>query len=115
MLLELPIMLLSIILKTSLLCSGILNDNVKFIRLININFNMKNWFFCTHYHQIYIYIMTPTMYFVEFITFNHCIHHIPNSIKNYCRFTQNFSSHFQNSRLCGMLAQKVYLLCWHYA
>ena len=35
--------------------------------------------FCTHYiyHQIYIYIMTPTMYFVEFITFNHCIHHIP--------------------------------------
>ena len=36
--------------------------------------------------------MTPTMYFVEFITFNHCIHHIPNLIKNYCRFTQNFSS-----------------------
>ena len=25
--------------------------------------------------------MTPTMYFVEFITFNHCIHHIPNLIK----------------------------------
>ena len=37
--------------------------------------------FCTHYHQIYIYIMTPIMYFVEFITFNHCIHHIPNLIK----------------------------------
>ena len=45
--------------------------------------------------------MTPTMYFVEFITFNHCIHHISNLIKNYCRFTQNFSSHFQNSCLCG--------------
>ena len=38
-------------------------------------------------------------YFVEFITFNH---HIPNLIKNYCRITQNFSSHFQNSCLCGM-------------
>ena len=50
--------------------------------------------------------MTPTMYFVEFITFNHCIHHIPNLIKNYCRFTQNFSSHFQNSCLCGMLRTK---------
>ena len=37
--------------------------------------------FCTHYHQIYIYIMTPTMYFVEFITFKYCIHHIPNSLK----------------------------------
>ena len=61
------------------------------------------------------YIMTPTMYFVDFITFNHCIHHIPNLIKNYCRFTQNFSSHFQNSCLCGMLAQKVYLLYWYYA
>ena len=50
----------------------------------------------------YIYIMTPTMYFVKFITFNHCIHHIPYLIKNYCRFIQNFSSHFQNSCLCGM-------------
>ena len=30
------------------------------------------------------------------------LHHIPNLIKNYCRFTQNFSSHFQNSCLCGM-------------
>ena len=56
--------------------------------------------------DIYIYIMTPTMYFVEFITFNHCIHHISNLIKNYCRFTQNFSSHFQNSCLCGMPCTK---------
>ena len=46
--------------------------------------------------------MTP----VEFITFNYCIHHIPNLIKKYCRFTQNFSSHFQNSYLCGMPCTK---------
>ena len=51
--------------------------------------------------------MTPTMYFVEFITFNHCIHYIPNLIKNYCRFTQNFNSHFQNSCLCGMPCTKT--------
>ena len=73
-------------------------------------FYMKKIFmliFCTHYHQVYIYIMTPTMYFVEFITFNHCIHHIPNLIKKYCRFTQNFSIHFQNSCLCGMPCTKV--------
>ena len=62
--------------------------------------------FCTHYHQIYIYIMTPTMYFVEFITFNHWIHHITNLINNYCRFTQNFSSYFQNSCVCGILCTK---------
>ena len=31
---------------------------------------------------------------------------IPNLIKNYCRFTQNFSSHFQNSCLCGMPCTK---------
>ena len=55
---------------------------------------------------LYIYTMTCTMYFVEFITFNHCIHHIPNLIKNYCRFTKNFSSHFQNSCLCGMPCTK---------
>ena len=77
--------------------------------------------FCTHHHQIYIYIMTSTMYFVEFITFNH---HIPNLIKNYCRITQNFSSHFQNSFLCGMpctnslpimLALRSMLLSSYYA
>ena len=101
MLLELPIMLLSIIPKTSLLCLKlILSDNVKFNNILYEEDSC--WYFCTHYHQIYIYIMTPTMYFVEFITFNHCIHHIPNLIKNYCRFTQNFSSYFQNSCLCGM-------------
>ena len=97
MLLELPIMLLSIIPKTSLLClklcSGILSDNVKFNRLkIHVGFLHSS---SSDIH----YIMTPTMYFVEFITLNHCIHHIP---KNYCRFTQIFSSHFQNSCLCSM-------------
>ena len=46
------------------------------------------------------------MCFVEFITFNHCIYHITNLIKNYCRFIQNFSNHFQNSCLCGMLCTK---------
>ena len=82
MLLELRIMLLSIIPKTSLLClklcSGILSDNVKFNNILYEEDSC--WFFCTHYHQIYIYIMTPAMYFVEFITFNHYIHHIPNFI-----------------------------------
>ena len=78
MLLELPIMLLS---KTSLLClklcSGILSDALSVALTIRYT---------------YIYIMTPTIFFVEFITFNHCIHDIP----------KNFSSHFQNSCLCGM-------------
>ena len=50
--------------------------------------------------------MTPTMYFVEFITFNHCIYHIPNLIKNYCRFTQNFSSHFQIHAFVACLCTK---------
>ena len=108
MLLELPIMLLSIIPKTSLLCSklcsGIFSDNVKFNNILYEEDSC--WLFCIHYHQMYIYIMTPTMYFVKFITFNHCIHHIPNLIKNYCRFTENFSSHFQNSCLCGIPCTK---------
>ena len=73
MLLELPIMLLSIIPKTSLLCSklcsGILSDNVKFHRLNILYEEDSCWFFA-------LIIIRYTMYFVEFITFNHYIHHI---------------------------------------
>ena len=68
--------------------------------------------FCTCYHQIYIYIMTPTMYFVEFITFNHCIHHIPNLIKDSLKISVvTFKIH----AFVTCHAQTVYLLCWHYA
>ena len=58
------------------------------------------------------YIMTPTMYFVEFITFNYCIHHIPKITANSLKISVvTFKIH----TYVACLAQKVNLLCWHYA
>ena len=67
--------------------------------------------FCTHCHQVYIYIMTHTMYFVEFITFNHCIHHIPNLIKITVDLLKISVVTFKIHAFVACLAQKVYLLC----
>ena len=66
--------------------------------------------FCTHYHQIYNYIMimTPTMYFVEFITFNHCTHHIPNLIKFTVDSLKISVVTFKIHAFVACLAQKVY-------
>ena len=59
--------------------------------------------------------MTPTMYFVEFITFNHCIHHIPNLIKITVDSLKISVVTFKIHAFVACLAQKVNLLCWHYA
>ena len=59
--------------------------------------------------------MTPTMYFVEFITFNRCIHHIPNLIKITVDSLKISVVTFKIYAFVACLAQKVYLLCWHYA
>ena len=79
--------------------------------------------FCTHYHQIYIYIMTPTMYFVEFITFNHCIHHIPNftvdSLKiSVVHFQNSHALHKKFTHYAGIMFDAFTILlcsklCWH--
>ena len=53
--------------------------------------------------------MTPTIYFVELITFNHCIHHIPKITVDSLKISVvTFKIH----AFVAYLAQKVYLLCW---
>ena len=60
--------------------------------------------------------MTPTMYFVEFITFNHCIHHIPNLIKITVDSLKISVVTFKFMPLWHALdKQFTYLICWHYA
>ena len=60
--------------------------------------------------------MTPTMYFVEFITFNHCIHRIPNFTVDSLKISVvNFKIHMLCTKslpimlaLCSMLLPSYY-------
>ena len=94
MLLELPIMLLSIIPKTSLLCLNYAQEfsvmhSVLHLLLSDIHL---------HYDSYNIFLLNSSLLIIAFITYQKI------SVVT-----------FKTHAFVACLAQKVYLLCWHYA